>query len=195
MPAGRPRVRRCLGCATRRYRERAAGIVVALMPFAVFVLVTQVAGSLLFKPYRVLSASMLPTIDPGDRILADRYDRSPKIGDVVIVHPPLGALDSRCGEQAAAWSPRARRCTADLCEMLRPITGARRHVVPRRRQPRRVRRQPLLGAGPRCWDRGHPQAPLLAAGRGRNALSQTVRAPAQRGRLNSPPPQHGGRNV
>ena len=52
----------------------AAGVVVALMPFVVFLLASQVVGSLWFKPYRVPSASMEPTIEIGDRILAERHD-------------------------------------------------------------------------------------------------------------------------
>jgi signal peptidase I len=88
--------------------SRAAGVVVVVMPFAVFLLVTELAGELLFKPYRVPSESMLPTIRVGDRVLADRHDHSPSIGDVVIAHPPLGALDSRCGAAAPRQSPCAR---------------------------------------------------------------------------------------
>jgi signal peptidase I len=76
--------------------NRAAGLVVALMPVAVFVLATQVVGSLWFKPYRVPSTSMVPTIDVGDRVLADRHDHSPRVGDIVIAHPPVGALEDRC---------------------------------------------------------------------------------------------------
>jgi signal peptidase I len=73
------------------------GLVVALMPVAVFVLATQVVGSLWFKPYRVPSTSMVATIDVGDRVLADRHDKSPRVGDIVIAHPPVGALEDRCG--------------------------------------------------------------------------------------------------
>ena len=58
----------------------AVGVVVALMPFVVFLFVSQVVGSLWFKPYRVPSGSMEPTIEIGDRILADRLD-APHVGD------------------------------------------------------------------------------------------------------------------
>jgi signal peptidase I len=77
--------------------NRAAGLVVALMPVATFVLATQVVGALWFKPYRVPSTSMVPTIDVGDRVLANRHDHSPRVGDIVIAHPPVGALEDRCG--------------------------------------------------------------------------------------------------
>src|SRR4051795_10408447 len=65
----------------------AVGAVVALTPLAVFLLASQVGGTLWFKPYRVPSGSMEPTIEIGDRILADRHDHLPHVGDVVIAPP------------------------------------------------------------------------------------------------------------
>jgi signal peptidase I len=95
--------------------SRAAGLVVALMPVAVFLLATQLVGSLWFKPYRVPSASMVPTIDIGDRVLADRHDPSPRLGDVVIAHPPVGALEDRCGApQSGAPCGRATPGLSDV---------------------------------------------------------------------------------
>jgi signal peptidase I len=43
------------------------------------------------KPYRVPSGSMLPTLAIDQRILANRMDTHPAIGDVVVFHPPHGA--------------------------------------------------------------------------------------------------------
>jgi signal peptidase I len=96
--------------------SRAAGIVVAVMPFVVLLLATQTVGSLLFKAYRVPSESMLPTIDVGDRVLADRHSHTPHLGDVVIAHPPLGALESRCGEPAPRGSPCAHATAGQSSE-------------------------------------------------------------------------------
>jgi signal peptidase I len=45
----------------------------------------------LVKPYRVPSGSMLPTLAIDQRILANRTDTHPGIGDVVVFHPPHGA--------------------------------------------------------------------------------------------------------
>ena len=42
------------------------------------------------KPYKVPSGSMLPTLAIGQRILANRMDTHPGIGDVVVFHPPHG---------------------------------------------------------------------------------------------------------
>jgi signal peptidase I len=43
------------------------------------------------KPYRIPSPSMVPTLDIGQRVLTNRLDTSPGLGDVVVFHPPHGA--------------------------------------------------------------------------------------------------------
>jgi signal peptidase I len=105
----------------------ATGIVVALMPLAVFLVASQVVGSLWFKPYRVPSGSMEPTIQIGDRILADRHDHSPHVGDVVIAHPPVGAVESRCGipraDGAKAPCARATPELSDVVFIKRVVAG------------------------------------------------------------------------
>jgi signal peptidase I len=45
----------------------------------------------LVKPYRIPSGSMLPTLAIRERILVNRLDAHPGIGDVVVFHPPHGA--------------------------------------------------------------------------------------------------------
>jgi signal peptidase I len=74
----------------------------------------------LVKPYRVPSGSMLPTLAIGQRILVNRLDRHPGIGDVVVFHPPHGAdLGSdQCGDLhqgfAAGGQALARPCDRPL---------------------------------------------------------------------------------
>jgi signal peptidase I len=43
------------------------------------------------KPYRIPSPSMVPTLDVGQRVLANRLDTHPNLGDIVVFHPPHGA--------------------------------------------------------------------------------------------------------
>lgn len=48
------------------------------------------------KPYKIPSASMEPTLHIGDRVLVNRFahrvlGHDPKIGDIVVFHPPHGA--------------------------------------------------------------------------------------------------------
>src|SRR4051812_11374388 len=53
------------------------------------------------KPYRIPSGSMLPTLEPGQRILVDRFSHltgsNPSIGDVTVFTPPKGADTNACG--------------------------------------------------------------------------------------------------
>jgi signal peptidase I len=43
------------------------------------------------KPYRIPSLSMFPTLHISQRVLANRLDTAPSVGDVVVFHPPHGA--------------------------------------------------------------------------------------------------------
>lgn len=46
------------------------------------------------KPYKIPSGSMEPTLDIGQRVLVNRFVyhfKDPKIGDIVVFHPPKGA--------------------------------------------------------------------------------------------------------
>jgi signal peptidase I len=56
------------------------------------------------KPYQIPSASMEPTLDIGQRVLVDRVSYhfgDPEIGDIVVFHPPEGAVSGnpQCGAQ------------------------------------------------------------------------------------------------
>jgi signal peptidase I len=55
----------------------------------------------LIKPYRIPSESMEPTLDVGQRVLVNRFlyhFTDPKIGDIVVFHPPRGAEEgNECG--------------------------------------------------------------------------------------------------
>lgn len=71
------------------------------------------------KPYRVPTGSMLPTLAIDQRILANRMDTHPGIGDVVVFHPPHGAdLDSnQCASQqgfTADGNPLTQPCDRSL---------------------------------------------------------------------------------
>jgi signal peptidase I len=54
------------------------------------------------KPYQIPSESMEPTLDVGQRVLVDRVSyrfSDPAVGDIVVFHPPIGAVGSgpECG--------------------------------------------------------------------------------------------------
>ncbi|MGO9752990.1 MAG: signal peptidase I [Solirubrobacteraceae bacterium] len=50
--------------------------------------------AVIVKPYKIPSTSMVPTLIVGQRVLANRMDTDPSLGDVVVFHPPAGADDS-----------------------------------------------------------------------------------------------------
>jgi signal peptidase I len=70
------------------------------MTVAVAVGVALLIQAFVVKPYRVPTGSMLPTLGLNQRILVNRLDTHPGIGDVVVFHPPHGA-DLGSGQCAA----------------------------------------------------------------------------------------------
>src|SRR3954469_797377 len=66
-------------------------IVELVLTLAVAVGLALAAQAFLVKPYRVPSPSMVPTLEPGDRVLADRVTldfSSPSRGEIIVFHPP-----------------------------------------------------------------------------------------------------------
>src|SRR4051794_31249951 len=66
----------------------------------------------LVKPYRIPSASMEPTLDIGQRVLVNRlgnYFGDPSVGDVIVFHPPQGAV-AAAGQQCGAQPPEGQVC-------------------------------------------------------------------------------------
>ena len=71
---------------------------------AVAVGVALLVQALVLKPYKIPSGSMIPTLAIHQRILVDRLATHPGLGDVVVFHPPTGALqrdDGVCGDPRA----------------------------------------------------------------------------------------------
>jgi len=67
----------------------------------------------LVKPYRIPSPSMVPTLEVGQRVLVDRIGNrfgDPKVGDILVFHPPKGAESDTCGD------PEAGRGTERPCD-------------------------------------------------------------------------------
>jgi signal peptidase I len=84
-PAGR---RGTTASARRRHRRRAALIAVA----ALAVVALALARTLVAEPFRVPSASMEPTLRPGDSVLVDKLAGAPHRGQLVAFHVP-GSTD------------------------------------------------------------------------------------------------------
>ncbi len=64
------------------------------------------------KPYQIPSESMEPTLDVGQRVLVNRFlyhFKDPKIGDIVVFHPPAGA-EGGPGEQCGVNRNQSEPC-------------------------------------------------------------------------------------
>jgi signal peptidase I len=72
---------------TRRLRS----LLELVVTVAAAVVVALLVQAFVVKPYRIPTGSMLPTLAQGQRILVNRLDTHPGIGDVVVFHPPQGA--------------------------------------------------------------------------------------------------------
>ena len=72
---------------TRRLRS----LLELVLTVAVAVGLALLIQAFVVKPYKVPTGSMLPTLALGQRILVNRMDTHPGIGDVVVFHPPHGA--------------------------------------------------------------------------------------------------------
>ena len=67
------------------------GLIELIVTVAVAVAIAFLVQAFLIKPYRIPSPSMVPTRQIGQRILVNRLDTHPKLGSVVVFHPPRGA--------------------------------------------------------------------------------------------------------
>ncbi|HUB75775.1 MAG TPA: signal peptidase I, partial [Solirubrobacteraceae bacterium] len=65
------------------------------------------------KPYKIPTGSMEPTLIPGQRVLVDRIGNdffSPGVGDIVVFHPPEGAVADGGEECGASGYPVSEPC-------------------------------------------------------------------------------------
>jgi signal peptidase I len=66
-------------------------LVELVITVAIAVALALLIQAFIVKPYHIPSPSMEPTLDIGQRILANRLINHPSVGDVVVFHPPAGA--------------------------------------------------------------------------------------------------------
>lgn len=90
------------------------------------------------KPYRIPSPSMVPTLAIGQRVLANRLDTHPKVGDVVVFHPPHGAdpitpvcanANQGAGHPQACDSPTAAESSQTFIKRVIGAPGDRISIV------------------------------------------------------------------
>jgi signal peptidase I len=83
----------------RRVRGVLAGPIEFVLTIVIAVGIAVLLQAFVVKPYRIPSLSMFPTIKVGQRVLANRLDTHPHLGDIVVFHPPAGAnsVPAVCG--------------------------------------------------------------------------------------------------
>jgi len=72
------------------------------------------------KPYRIPSESMVPTLEVGQRVLVNRIGNrfgDPKVGDIVVFHPPAGADSNTCGDPNRRPTEACDRPTPDRSDV------------------------------------------------------------------------------
>jgi len=90
--------------APTRKQSRLRSLVELVLTVAVAVGVALLVQAFLVKPYKIPSGSMIPTLAIHQRILVNRLSTHPGLGDVVVFHPPAGALqppDGVCADKGA----------------------------------------------------------------------------------------------
>jgi signal peptidase I len=95
---------------TRSQKSALKSLVELVVTVGVAVGLALLIQALVVKPYRIPSPSMVPTLDVGQRILANRLINHPSVGDIVVFHPPKGADPATpvCGNpQQGAGHPTA----------------------------------------------------------------------------------------
>jgi signal peptidase I len=83
---------------TKKPKSAAANALELVVTVAVAVGLALLIQAFIVKPYKIPSGSMIPTLAIGQRVLANRLDTHPSLGDVVVFHPPIGAGSEHCAD-------------------------------------------------------------------------------------------------
>ncbi|HTU30270.1 MAG TPA: signal peptidase I [Solirubrobacteraceae bacterium] len=89
----------------RKRRSAFGGFVELVVTVAIAIALAFLIQAFVVKPYRIPSVSMVPTLKVGQRILVNRLSTHPKLGDVVVFHPPAGATPADPQTQANCGNP------------------------------------------------------------------------------------------
>jgi signal peptidase I len=90
-----------MASTVKKQRSGLGGFVELIVTVAIAVGLAFLIQAFIVKPYRIPSVSMYPTLHVGQRILVNRLSTHPKIGDIVVFHPPAGSnndADPICGD-------------------------------------------------------------------------------------------------
>lgn len=104
-----------MAATTKKAKGPVANIIELIITVAVAVGLALLIQAFFVKPYRIPSGSMIPTLTIGQRILVNRLDTHPALGNVVVFHPPTGAVTGNgvCGNPAQGGGHR-QACDKDV---------------------------------------------------------------------------------
>jgi signal peptidase I len=101
---------------TKQSKSLLKSVIELVLTVAIAVGLALLIQAFIVKPYRIPSPSMVPTLEIGQRVLTNRLDTSPSVGDIVVFHPPAGAdpITPICGNpnQGAGHGQACDRPTA-----------------------------------------------------------------------------------
>lgn len=101
-------------------KKSAAGSLVELVVIVVTAIGLALAiQAFLVKPFRIPSESMEPTLVPTQRVLVDRIGArfgKPKLGDIIVFHPPKGAEDAGATSESRCGNPRQGQGFPQACD-------------------------------------------------------------------------------
>lgn len=150
--------------ATERKPRSALGSVIELAATAAVAVGLALAiETFVVKPYTIPSTSMVPTLIRGQRVLVNRLDTSPSLGEIVVFHPPSGAIaqppvcgdpGQGAGRPAACDRPTAQESTQTFIKRVVGLPGDRisiidGHVIRNGVRENAPDAQPC-GGGPNC---------------------------------------------
>jgi signal peptidase I len=116
-----------------------AGAVVELVVIVGLAIVLAFAiQAFVVKPYQIPSPSMVPTLDVGQRVLVNRFIyhfKDPSIGDIVVFHPPEGAVGGgpECGRRhrsnEACPIPTTKEASTNFIKRIVAVPGDRLKII------------------------------------------------------------------
>ena len=91
-----------MAASSKKRKSPLGSLIELVITVAVAVGLAILIQAFIVKPYRIPSGSMLPSIQIGQRVLANRLVNQPSVGDIVVFHPPAGAdpYPPVCGDSA-----------------------------------------------------------------------------------------------
>ena len=114
------------------------GLIELVVTVAVAVALALLIQAFIVKPYRIPSGSMIPTLEISQRVLTNRLDTSPGIGDIVVFHPPAGAdpqpavcgnPNQGTGHQQACDRPTANESSQTFIKRVVGVAGDRLEIL------------------------------------------------------------------